>query len=316
MLNITYHLCMKFKEYFYKIFLKLLNMNDYAVSIDLGGTTTKFSLFILDEIICEWTSPTPKNDIVGMLEYEIKNKMGKLKLENTDFKAIVIGVAGIVKDGIVSYAINLNLRDYDLGGILQSRLGIKVIILNDVNLQAIGEAADYSSLFLVTIGTGIGAALMINGQLVEGYNGMAGEIGFVNLDSKTLQENASAGGLVKTAENYLKSNDDYSSLRDFETFTAKDIFNQAKLDDEMALKIVNDVYFKFGKLLAVICSAFDPEVIIISGGVSNAGDLLLDIIKEGFNEVAFRNTEIVLSGLKEKAAVLGAMNIVEGMGNI
>lgn len=316
MLNITYHLCMKFKEYFYKIFLKLLNMNDYAVSIDLGGTTTKFSLFILDEIICEWTSPTPKNDIVGMLEYEIKNKMGKLKLENTDFKAIVIGVAGIVKDGIVSYAINLNLRDYDLGGILQSRLGIKVIILNDVNLQAIGEATDYSSLFLVTIGTGIGAALMINGQLVEGYNGMAGEIGFVNLDSKTLQENASAGGLVKTAENYLKSNDDYSSLRDLETFTAKDIFNQAKLDDEMALKIVNDVYFKFGKLLAVICSAFDPEVIIISGGVSNAGDLLLDIIKEGFNDVAFRNTEIVLSGLKEKAAVLGAMNIVEGMGNI
>lgn len=287
-------------------------MSDYAVCVDLGGTTSKFSVFISDKIICEWAVSTPENDIVGMLEGEIRNKIEKLNFECEDFKAVVIGVAGIVKDGIISYAINLNLKDYDLGGILESRLGIKVIILNDVNLQAIGEAADYSSLFLVAIGTGIGAALMINGQLVEGYNGLAGEIGHIYLDSKTPEENASAKGLVKTVQNYLKSNNEYSSLRDFETFMAEDIFNQAKLGDEAVLKIVHEVYFKFGKLLAVICSAFDPEVIIISGGVSNAGDLLLDIIKEGFSEVAFKNTEILLSELKEKAAVYGAMKIVEG----
>ena len=78
----------------------------------------------------------------------------------------------------------------------------------------------------------------------------------------------------------------------------------------MALKIIGEVYFKFGKLLAVICSAFDAEVIIISGGVSNAGDLLLNPIKKGFSEVAFKNTEIRISDLKEKAAVYGAMKIV------
>jgi glucokinase len=289
---------------------KLLSMSDYSVCVDLGGTTSKFSVFTSDEIICQWSSPTPENNIVDMIESEIRNNISNLNLESTDFKAVVIGVAGIVKDGIVSYAINLNLRDYDLADILESRLGIKVIILNDVNLQAIGESSNYSSLFLVTIGTGIGAALMINGHLVEGYNGWAGEIGHIYLDSKTPEENASAKGLVKTAQNYLKSNNDNSSLRNFETFTAEDIFNQAKSGDVVALKIVQEVYFKFGKLLAVICSAFDPEVIIISGGVSNAGDLLLDIIKEGFSEVAFKNTEILLSDLREKAAVFGAMKIV------
>ena len=289
---------------------KLLSMSDYSVCVDLGGTTSKFSVFTSDEIICQWSSPTPENNIVDMIESEIRNNISNLNLESTDFKAVVIGVAGIVKDGIVSYAINLNLRDYDLADILESRLGIKVIILNDVNLQAIGESSNYSSLFLVTIGTGIGAALMINGHLVEGYNGWAGEIGHIYLDSKTPEENASAKGLVKTAQNYLKSNNDDSSLRDFETFTAEDIFNQAKLGDAVALKIVRDVYFRFGKLLAVICSAFDPEVIIISGGVSKAGEFLLDIIKEGFSEVAFKNTEILLSDLREKAAVFGAMKIV------
>lgn len=295
------------------MFFKLFNMRNYAVSIDLGGTTTNFSIFISDEIILEWTVPTPKSSIIDMLECEIRDKMEKLKLKSTDFKAVVIGIAGIVKDGIVVYAINLNLSDCDFGHILQSRLDIKVIVLNDVNLQAIGEAANYSSLFLVTIGTGIGAALIIDGHLIEGYNGMAGEIGRIYLDSKSPEENASAGGIVKTVENYLKTNDDDSSLRNLESFTAEDIFNHAELGDEVALKVISDVYFKFGKLLAVICSGFDPEVIIISGGVSNAGDLLLNIIKEGFSKVAFKNTEIRISELKEKAAVLGAMNIADGL---
>ena len=288
-------------------------MRDYAFSIDLGGTTTNFSVFISDEIISEWTVPTPKDNMVSMLEDEIRNEISKLKLKCTDFKAIVIGIAGIVKDGIVVNAINLNLSECDLGGILKSRLNIEVIVLNDVNLQAIGESKNYTTLFLVAIGTGIGAGLVINGQLVEGHNGAAGEIGFISLDSATVEQNASATGLVKNAENYLKSNDDSSSLRDFETFTARDIFNQAKLEDEVALKIINDTYFKFGKLLGVICSAFDPEVIIISGGVSKAGDILLDIIQKGFNEVAVKKTEIQISALKEKAAVLGAMKIVDDL---
>lgn len=288
-------------------------MKDYAFSIDLGGTTTNFSVFISDEIISEWTVPTPKDNIVGMLEDEIRNEISKLKLKCTDFKAIVIGIAGIVKDGIVVNAINLNLSEYDLGGILKSRLKIEVIVLNDVNLQAIGESKNYSNLFLVAIGTGIGAGLILNNQLVEGYNGAAGEISHVYFGSKTPHENASARGLVKTTENYLKSYDDYSSLRDLEKFTARDIFDHAKAGDDVALKIIWDIYFKFGKMLAVICSAIDPEVIILSGGVSNAGDLLKDIIRKGFNEVAFKSTEILISEMKEKATVYGAMEIVEDL---
>ena len=288
-------------------------MKDYAFSIDLGGTTTNFSVFISDEIISEWTVPTPKDNIIGMLEDEIRNEISKLKLNSTDFKAIVIGIAGIVKDGIVVNAINLNLSEYDLDGILKSRLNIEVIVLNDVNLQAIGESKNYSNLFLVAIGTGIGAGLILNNQLVEGYNGAAGEISHVYFGSKTPHENASARGLVKTTENYLKSYDDYSSLRDLEKFTARDIFDHAKAGDDVALKIIWDIYFKFGKMLAVICSAIDPEVIIISGGVSNAGDLLKDIIRKGFNEVAFKSTEILISEMKEKATVYGAMEIVEDL---
>ena len=166
-----------------------------------------------------------------MIISQIRNEMAKMELKSTDFKAVVVGIAGIVNDGIVRKAINLNLTDCDFGDVLESRLNINVIVLNDVNLQAIGESINYSNLFLITIGTGIGAGLIINGQLVEGHNGMAGEIGHIYLDSKTPEENASAVGLVKTLENYLKSNDDYSSLRGFETFTAEDVFNQAKIGD-------------------------------------------------------------------------------------
>ena len=288
-------------------------MKDYAFSIDLGGTTTNFSVFISDEIISEWTVPTPKDNIIAMLEDEIRNEISKLKLNSTDFKAIVIGIAGIVKDGIVVNAINLNLQECDLGGILKSRLNIECIVLNDVNLQAIGESKNYTNMFLVAIGTGIGAGLILNNQLVEGYNGAAGEISHVYFGTKTPHENASAKGLVKTTQNYLKLHDDYSSLRGLETFTAKDIFDHAKSGDEVALKIIRDIYFQFGKMLAVITSAIDPEVIIISGGVSNAGNLLLDIIMEGFNEVAFKNTEILISEMKEKATVYGAMKIVEDL---
>lgn len=288
-------------------------MNSYAFSVDLGGTTTNFSVFRSHEVITVWTVKTPENNIIDMIEREINTKISQMNLKSSDFKAVVVGIAGIVKDGMVIKAINLNLPECDFKEVLQSKVNIKVIVLNDVNLQAIGEAINRSNLFLVAIGTGIGAGLVINGQLVEGYNGAAGEIGFISLDSTTTEQNASARGIVNTAENYLTSNDDCSSLRDFENFTAKDIFTQAKLGDEVALKIIGDTYFKFGKLLGVICSAFDPEVIIISGGVSNAGDMLLDIIKKGFNEVAFKKTEIQISQLKEKAAVLGAMKIVDDL---
>ena len=284
-------------------------MRDYAFSIDLGGTTTNFSVFT-DEIISEWTVPTPKDNLIDMVEDEILGEIARLKLESNDFKAIVIVIAGIVMEGIVVNAINLNLLECDFGGILKSRLNIEVIVLNDVNLQAIGESKNYSNLFLVAIGTGIGAGLILNNQLVEGHNGAAGEISHVYFGTKTPHENASARGLVKTTENYLKSHDDNSSLRDLKTFTTKDVFDHAKAGDEVSLKIIGDIYFRFGKMLAVITSAIDPEVIIISGGVSNAGDLLLDIIREGFNEVAFKNTEILISEMKEKATVYGAMKIV------
>lgn len=288
-------------------------MNSYAFSVDLGGTTTNFAVFISHEILSEWTVQTPKSNIIDMLEREISTKISEMNLKSSDFKAVVIGVAGIVKNGIVGKAINLNLPECDFREVLQSKVNIKVIVLNDVNLQAVGEVVNCDNLFLVAIGTGIGAGLVINGQLVEGFNGAAGEIGHIYFDSKTPEQNASAGGLVNTVETYLKSNDEYSSLRDFEAFTAQDIFTQAKLGDEVALKIITDTYFKFGKLLGVICTAFDPEVIIISGGVSKAGDLLLDIIKKGFNEVAFKKTEIQISQLKEKASVFGAMKIVDDL---
>lgn len=287
-------------------------MGNYAFSVDLGGTSTNFSIFT-DEIISEWTVPTPKDNLIDMVEDEIRSEITRLNLKSTDFKAIVIGIAGTVRNGIVGKAINLNMSECDLGGILKSRLNIDVIVLNDVNLQAIGESKNYENLFLVAIGTGIGAGLILNNQLVEGHNGAAGEISHVYFGLQTPHENASARGLVKTTEIYLKSHDDYSALRDLKTFTAKDIFDYAKAGDAVALKIIHDIYFKFGKMLAVISSAIDPEVIIISGGVSNAGDLLLDIIREGFNEVAFISTEILISEMKEKATVYGAMKIVEDL---
>lgn len=97
-------------------------MRNYAFSVDLGGTTTNFSVFISDEIISEWTVPTPKDNLIVMVEDEIKSEIARLNLKSTDFKAIILGIAGTVTDGIVKYAINLNLSDCDFGGVLQSQL--------------------------------------------------------------------------------------------------------------------------------------------------------------------------------------------------
>lgn len=291
-------------------------MDRHAFSIDLGGTTTNFSMFISDKMISAWTVKTPKRNVLDMIESEISNKMDEFELKNTDFKAIVIGVPGIVKDGIVQECINLNWSHIDVAQILESRIRIRTIVLNDVNLQAIGESKHYDNLFLVTIGTGIGAGLIINGRIVNGFNGAAGEIGHIYLDSETPEENASAGGLVRTVENYLVKHKEDSRLRNKDNLTAKDIFDAAWMGDEAALKIIHDVYFKFGKLLAIVSSAFDPEVIIISGGVSNAGDLLLNPIREGYREVAFRDCEIKLSDLRENSSIFGAMRLIKCFNSI
>ena len=285
-------------------------MKEYAFSIDLGGTTANFSLFSRDGIKSVWTVPTPESDIAGMIESEILNKIEELNMQGSDFKAVVIGIAGVVKNGIVLEAANLKGIEPDIAGILESRLGIETIVLNDVNLLALGESVNYDNLFLVTIGTGIGAGLVINNRIVEGFNGAAGEIGHIYLESETPEENASAKGLVKTVQNYLKSNETPSKLRNFNNLTAKEIFHQGELGDEVALQIIYNIYFKFGKLLGVICSAFDPEVIIISGGLSNAGNLLIDPIRDGYHRTAFKKCEIKTSEFKEKAAVYGAFRLI------
>ena len=251
-------------------------------------------------------------------------------MKSDDVAGVGIGVPGAVKDdGTVNKCVNLGWGVFNVAQTFNEMTGYKVKAGNDANMAALGEywmgsAKEYSSSLLVTIGTGVGAGVIVDGKPLCGYNGAAAELGhlpvvedeqeYCNCGKKgCLEQVASATGIVRTATRMLNESGEPSSLRDIPYISARVVFDEAKAGDLIALNVVDYVCRYLGKGIACAAGMVDPEVISIGGGVSAAGEFLLSRISKYYKEYVFhasRNTQIIQATLGNDAGMYGAARLV------
>ena len=307
----------------------------YVVGIDIGGTNTVFGIVdARGTIIASGSIKTNKFNEVEDYVNELHTELFRLLEQNnaTD-KIMGIGVGapnGNYFNGTIEFAPNLPWRGViPLAQMLTGRFGIPVSLTNDANAAAIGEmtygaARGLKDFIMITLGTGVGSGIVVNGQLVYGHDGFAGELGHVIVRPNNgrlcgcgrtgcLEAYTSATGVARTAREFLEVRNDPSSLRQIpiQDITSKDVYDAAITGDKLALEIFDYTGKILGEAFANFIAFSSPKAIILFGGLAKAGDLILKPIKEAMD----RNTlniykgkvKIMFSELKESdAAVLGA----------
>jgi len=306
-------------------------MAKYVFGVDIGGTTVKLGLFNIDgEVLDKWEITTRKEDggayILKDIAESVEAKMTEKNIDKSDVTGVGMGVPGPVKeDGTVMKCVNLGWGMFNAAEELSGLLGLPVKAGNDANMAALGEywqggGKEYKSIIMVTLGTGVGGGIIINGKMMAGVNGAGGEIGHMTVDldeqdkcncgkKGCLEQYASATGIVRLANRALQSSDKPSKLRDVKTISAKEIFDAAKEGDELAQSLAEEHGKYLGLALANVACVVDPDAFVIGGGVSKAGDILIDITKKYFEEFAFhacRNASFKLATLGNDAGIFGA----------
>lgn len=310
-------------------------MANYVFGVDVGGTTVKLGLFDQSgTVIDKWEIPTRTENggekILPDIAAAIKGKMAEKSIEKTDVVGVGVGVPGPVDGkGIVHRAVNLGWAELDLKKELTALLdGMRVEGGNDANVAALGEmwkggGQGHKNLVAVTLGTGVGGGIIVNGEIMTGATGAGGEIGHIHVeDHETeacgcgnygcLEEYASATGITRLANRALKASDKDSVLRNGEV-SAKTVFDAVKAGDELAIEVAKQFGDYLGKGLGVIAGIINPEIFVIGGGVSKAGEVLFDYIKPSFEQTAFhgsRNAIFALATLGNDAGIYGAARML------
>ncbi|QOR65521.1 ROK family glucokinase [Cytobacillus suaedae] len=295
------------------------------VGVDLGGTTIKMAFVsYYGEIIEKWEIPTNKAQITTDIAKAIDSKLEELNLPKNKLLGIGMGAPGPVNmdTGVVYEAVNLGWKDFPLKDQLEIETGLSAIIDNDANIAAIGEmwkgAGEGSKdLICVTLGTGVGGGIIANGNIVHGVNGAAGEIGHITsiVEGGTpcncgktgcLETIASATGVVRITIEKLNKDSRASVLREeFErngTITSKHVFDAVNAGDELAKEVLDYISFHLGLALANLANGLNPEKIVLGGGVSKAGDVLVQSVSKHFQRYVFPRVGI---GAKISIATLG-----------
>ncbi len=312
-------------------------MKKYIFGVDLGGTTVKMGLFLSSgELLHTWEIPTRTEKggkyILGDIADSVIETLREREISKDDVEGIGIGVPGPVgADGTVFKCVNLGWDVFNVADRLQELTGLKVKAGNDANVAALGEmwqggGKGCHSIVMITLGTGIGGGIILNGEILSGTNGAAGEVGHIPVwDDETemcgcgkrgcLEQYGSATGIVRVAKRYLKAHDEPSILRQYDDFTAKEVCDAAKENDAIAIEILDLVGKTLGKALACISCVVNTEAFVIGGGVSRAGSVLLDPIEKYFKEYAFhaaRDTEFKLATLGNNAGIYGGAKMIAG----
>lgn len=311
-------------------------MKKYAFGADIGGTTIKMGLFETSgNLMDTWEIPTKTQEngkyILSDITETVENKLKEKEISKLDVEGIGIGVPGPVgADGVVLKCVNLGWGIFNVEHELSCLTGFKVKAGNDANVAALGEmwqggGKGYDNIVMVTLGTGVGGGVIIDGHILPGSNGAAGEIGHIPMkDDETetcgcgkkgcLEQYASASGLAHTVQKILiEKLDIVTDLRDIETLTSKDIFDVAKKGDKFALKMVNETGRMLGKALASISCVVNPDAFVIGGGMSKAGDILLEAIQKYYTEYAFHaacNTVFKQAKLENLAGIYGGVRLL------
>lgn len=310
-------------------------MSKYAFGVDVGGTTVKLGLFDERGILTDkWEIPTNTEDqgaaILPDVAKSILDKMEEKSLKEEDVAGIGIGVPGPVdnKGFLVGGAVNLGWGAFDIPKALQAYIKVPVKAANDANVAAFGElwqggGKGYENMVAVTLGTGVGGGIIVDGRLLAGATGAGGEIGHLHLqdgesescnckNKGCLEQYASATGIVRLAKRRLAEDEKSSTLREGE-ITAKAVFDAVKAGDGVAIEIAERFGEYLGKGLAIVAAVVNPEVFVIGGGVSKAGEILLTFVEPNFKKYAFpqcRGAKFVLARLGNDAGIYGAAALV------
>lgn len=311
-------------------------MGMYGFGVDVGGTSVKIGFFTADGLLIDkWEIPTDTKDgginILPDISVSILSYLAQKGVSSEDVAGIGIGVPGpVTEKSFVSKCVNLGWKDKDVAKELSDLSGFKVVVGNDANVAALGEMAagaakGYKSAIVVTLGTGVGGGIIVDGLVVEGANGAGGEIGHFVVNRKEqescncgqhgcLEQYVSATGIVRLARKALTQNSENTILKNDVKLSAKMIFDAAKEGDTMALTIVDEVCQILGKTLANMSAIINPEVIVIGGGVSKAGELLLSSVRKHFYEDCFFPcvyTNIELATLGNDAGIFGGNSLIK-----
>lgn len=307
---------------------------NYCFGVDIGGTTIKMGLFQFNgEVIDKWEIKTRVENegaaILPDIAASVKEKMEKYKLEKENVLGIGVGVpAPVSENGIVNGSANLGWKYKEVKHELEEYTDINVKVGNDANVAALGEMWKGSGLgnknmVMVTLGTGVGGGIIIDGKILGGAHGAGGEIGHicVNYEEEEkcgcgnrgcLEQYASATGITRLANMRLKKDDNPSKLRETEV-SAKTVFDAVKEGDALAIEVAEEFGKYLGYALANIAVLTDPSVIVIGGGVSKAGEILLTFVEKYFRQRVFFANESVkfaLAQLGNDAGICGAAKLV------
>ncbi len=295
----------------------------YGFGIDLGGTTVKIAYF--DEngtMLDNWEIPTvTENNGSRILPDIAASILGYLQIHKINRESILglgIGVPGPVSAaGVVNKCVNLGWGVFNISRELSELTGFPVKAGNDANVAALGEfwkggGMGCRNVVFVTLGTGVGGGIVIEGNLLHGAHGAGAEIGHMVLKrdetvpcncgkNGCVEQYCSATGIVRMAKEHLSASAEPSSLRELVSITCKDIFDAGKAEDALALEILNEYYALLGEFLANVCCVVNPEMVVLGGGVSKAGQALLDGVRPYF----YKNVFHAASGAQFSLAELG-----------
>lgn len=306
----------------------------YCFGVDIGGTTVKIGLFTTEgELLEKWEIKTRTENhgeaILPDVAESLRNKMQEKNIRKSEVDGIGIGIpAPVMEDGVVQKTANLGWGYKEVTREMKELTGLPVAAGNDANMAALGEmwlgaGKGQKNMIMVTLGTGVGGGIIVNGKPLAGSHGAGGEIGHFCVNEEEtetcgcgntgcLEQYASATGISRLARRRLERDDSPSSLRGSE-ISAKAVFDALKEGDAVAKEIVEEFGSYLGHALAAIAVITDPSVIVIGGGVSKAGEILLEYVEKYFHEKAFfanEDTRFVLAQLGNDAGICGAAKLI------
>lgn len=312
-------------------------MSRICLGVDVGGTSVKIGMFETDgRLVDKWEVTTRKeNDgvnIIPDIAESIKTRLFGQQISLEEVVGCGIGVPGpVMPDGYVEVCVNLGWHDRyparELSDLLE---GIQVCSSNDANIAALGEmwqggGRGYKDLVMITLGTGVGGGVILNEKILAGQHGLAGEIGHIHIRNEEkercncggygcLEQVASATGIVREAKRILDGTKKASSLRALgERLTAKDVLDAAKEGDRLAVQTVETMGSYLGQVMAQVTMIIDPERFVIGGGVSKAGQYLIDVVEKYYHQYAVMSkgkASIGLATLGNDAGIYGAARLI------
>ena len=309
-------------------------MKKYVFGVDVGGTTVKMGLFNVEgEVLDKWEIKTRTENggeaILPDIAAAVDAKLEEKNIAKEEVAGVGIGIPGpIDENGVVPHTANLGWGYKEVSKELSELTALPCKGGNDANVAALGEmwkggAAGYQNVVMVTLGTGVGGGIIIGGKILTGSNGAGGEIGHLHVDDDIpgqcgcgnkgcLEQVASATGITNLANQALAASDMPSMLREGEV-SAKTVCDAVKADDALAKEVAERFGKYLGTALANITAVTDPQTIVIGGGVSKAGPVLLEYVEKYYQKYCFkscRNVKFALATLGNDAGIYGSAKLV------